>query len=262
MKDFFSPFVFVFAIIGVSSLLIISLGSWFLVAKKMKVDILKIGIAYSNIIRKRYLWKIQIKKTDYFLGYIPIVPCFMELKGSRQEEYEILPEDEKQYAFLHKSELQQKILNFLPAMSNILLAIIYSFFANVSGEVILNSIAVVLKMMCGIISIEDFKTFVHQVPQDVALIPFIWAILYGTGSVLHIIAQIPFHQKIRVVFSSIMGIVMIYFIIYLIPSLLISFFSYSQILKFILSSLLGSYLVCIIIFFVLIGIVKLNMKNE
>ena len=219
----------------------------------------------------KYIFKRKINQTEYILGWLPF-GSYIRVFGvyKNNEEINTMIEEEKKYALIYKPKIQQQIFKASPYLiwATLFLLFIYLmnpntfFFANL--QIIFTYAIIGSKSMFGFLQKEEFESYSKAVSNSFQLLPFSLLVCFLAFMILSLLST--FNQmfaddkksKLKKITVTILTLVLIYMVLWKVPSFAFSFFTFENALRYILSTILGIYFASIITYWLIIPLIRLN----
>jgi hypothetical protein len=220
------------------------------------------------------IFSTKIDKTKYSLGWLPL-GCYIKVLGSRKEDFlkDEIKEDDIPFTLLNKSNRQQQIFKLVPYLGYILIIIICLYLIDNSHNPIkavkdlFNYLIETLKCLVSNKTYRpEFISKTQQILVGKSVISFSILLFFGFMALFYpLIAILGWSTNEKVgrsfvlrVLLWIISVAILYIVLWMVPKFVFSFFTFAQILKYILSFLIGLFLSGITLYFITIWAVKLR----
>lgn len=220
------------------------------------------------------LHKKEVNGTLYQLGWLPIGVSIKPL-GMLPEEAQKLAAEDVPFTFFSKSKAKQAILRQSSVMACLFTLVVSLFILKGPGNIIqaiaemYNYISFAIDTMFGLHSHSEFEKATSSILVDKNIIVFALTLFI---SVLFVLTQLStitnmFAQDGKINgLIRLLGFAAILFVMYLtfwkIPKFVFSFFSFGQIMSYIVSFILGGYIIGTLIFILATMLAKLNTPQK
>lgn len=264
----FSPFGFKY---GILLFFCICFGnlvySWLCISFQVRIE--KFALLFDSW--DKYIFKRKINQTEYILGWLPF-GSYIKVFGMYKEDEEIntMLEEEKKYALIYKPKIQQQIFKASPYLIWVILFLLFiylinpntNFFTNL--QIIFTYAANGFKSMFGFLPKEEFESYSRDVSSNFQLLPFsllvsclAFMILSPLSTAMQMFADDK-KSRLKRITGTILTLVLIYLVLWKIPAFAFSFFTFGNVLRYILSAILGIYFASFITYWLIIPLIKLN----
>jgi hypothetical protein len=219
----------------------------------------------------KYIFKQKINQTEYILGWLPF-GSYIKVFGMYKEDEEIntMLEEEKKYALIYKPKIQQQIFKASPYLIWATLFLLFIYLINPNVNFIANlqivfSFAINgFKSMFGFLPKVEFEAYSRDLCNNFQLLPFSLLVSFIAFMILSTLSTVMqmFADDKKSILKRINGTILTFFVIYMmlwkIPSFAFSFFTFGNVLRYILSVILGIYFASFITYCLIIPLIKLN----
>lgn len=266
--EVFSPFAFKFGILFFFCICLTNLVfSWLCILFNVRI----LTFALLSDAWGKYIFKKTINGTEFILGWMPLGGYIKPL-GMYIEEKEInsILVDDKPFALAYKPKIQQQIFKASPylVLTTLLVLFIYlinpiaGFYANLMN--ILTFTITSVKSMFGYFPKADFEKYAAEFSSHYQLLPFSLLVFYITfivftllSSTMQVFADDK-KSKLKKWIGGLFFLFIFYMMFWKIPSFAFSFFTFGNVLRYILSAIIGIYFASIFTYWLIIPLIKLN----
>ena len=218
------------------------------------------------------LYSEDINGIEFVLGWLPL-GSYVKPLGMLKTDIEEgkIPNESLPYTFLHKTKKQQNLFRLSPWISFIIVLFISLIFLDTSKSIERNifemgnyTLKSMQSMFIDNLSRQEFISFTETTLTGKSII-FFSTILFLTLILLLSAFKLAtewFSNSnerkgiTKIIFGFLAFIVVLYFCVWKIPSFIFSFFSFTQIIKYLLSFFIGIFATGTVIFFTVVFIMK------
>ncbi|SDH36269.1 hypothetical protein [Chitinophaga filiformis] len=256
--------------LGVLIFLAISLSNFIYVwlCKMWKVKITEFSIFLNPGFS---LLKKEINGIIYQLGWLPL-GAYIKPLGMLKEDLGSIAKEELPFSFLNMSRTKQLLFRLIPSLVWLLVLLLSLCALKGPGNIfqstveMLSYISVAIKTMFGLSAANEFVMRTNNMLIDNDILSFALTLLISMFLVLTLLSKMMGifagdGKKINWLIK-LPGFIIIIFGLYLafwkIPTFVFSFFSFRQNVSYILSFILGLYLIGLVVFMLAMILVKLK----
>lgn len=258
-------------LLGAIIFLAISLSNFIYVwlCKIWKVKILEFSIFLNPWFS---LLKKEINGTIYKLGWVPI-GAYIKPLGMTGEESKDITAEELLFAFSNKPRALRVLFRFAPVLALLFVLLVSLFTLKGPGDLLpaiegmYNYMAFAFKAMFDTRLKSELVTMTNNLLVDVNIISFALVVMITVYLVINLLTTFYAYDekkdnKLSKIVSSIVIIFAAYLTFWKIPIFVFSFFSLRQNVSYLVSFLLGLYLIGALIFIIVMFLIKLTTAKS